>query len=90
MVNCMWGLQSGTMLAIEPGLYFNDFVIRKTPSNIKKFINHKMISECVRAQIGGVRIEDVIQVTKNGCKVLTDFIPKEIHELERLKISIKN
>ena len=79
-------LQSGSMLAIEPGLYFNDYVIRKIPTDIKKFINHKMVSECIKAQIGGIRIEDVVQVTKNGCKVLTDFVPKEIHDLERLRI----
>lgn len=30
----------------------------------------------------GVRIEDTIALTKDGAKILTDLVPREIHEIE--------
>ncbi|HOD53204.1 MAG TPA: Xaa-Pro aminopeptidase [Candidatus Cloacimonadota bacterium] len=38
----------------------------------------------------GVRIEDDVLVTSNGHKVLSDFIPKEIDELEKLLAEYKS
>jgi Xaa-Pro aminopeptidase len=35
----------------------------------------------------GVRIEDNILVTNNGCKVLTSHVPKEVEEIEALRSS---
>ncbi|MBO4360604.1 MAG: aminopeptidase P N-terminal domain-containing protein [Eubacteriaceae bacterium] len=32
----------------------------------------------------GIRIEDDLLITEDGCRVLTDFIPKEIEEIEAL------
>jgi len=32
----------------------------------------------------GIRIEDTILITKEGCEVLTKNVPKEIHEIENL------
>jgi len=34
---------------------------------------------------GGIRIEDDVLVTKNGCKVLTKDLPKSIKEIESFK-----
>ncbi|MEP7146001.1 MAG: aminopeptidase P family protein [bacterium] len=60
-------LKQGNVLTIEPGLYF--------PKNTKgiplKF--HGI----------GVRIEDDILVTRNGCENLTKIVPKETIEIER-------
>ena len=32
----------------------------------------------------GIRIEDTVLITKDGCEVLTEDVPKEIHEIEKL------
>ena len=32
----------------------------------------------------GVRIEDTVLITKEGCEVLTKDVPKEIEEVEKL------
>jgi Xaa-Pro aminopeptidase len=32
----------------------------------------------------GIRIEDTVLITKDGCEVLTKAIPKEIEEIESL------
>jgi Xaa-Pro aminopeptidase len=33
----------------------------------------------------GIRIEDTVLVTKDGCEVLTKDVPKELREIERLR-----
>ena len=32
----------------------------------------------------GIRIEDTVLITKDGCEVLTKGVPKELEEIERL------
>jgi Xaa-Pro aminopeptidase len=38
----------------------------------------------------GIRIEDTVLITKDGCDVLTKDVPKEIDEIEKLMGSHKN
>jgi Xaa-Pro aminopeptidase len=38
----------------------------------------------------GIRIEDTILITKNGCEVLSKGVPKEIDEIEKLMAKYKN
>ena len=61
-------LEEGMVLTIEPGLYI-------APDD-------HTVSEKWRGI--GIRIEDDVVVTKNGCKVLTSGVVKEIAEIERL------
>lgn len=68
-------LKEGMVITIEPGIYFNkelktDIMINK--KELKKYFD-----------IGGIRIEDTILVTKNGSKILNN-ITKEIKGLEKL------
>jgi len=37
----------------------------------------------------GIRIEDTVLITRDGCEVLTKGVPKEIDEIERLLASKK-
>jgi len=60
--------EPGMTLTVEPGLYLSP----KTKGLAKKWWNT------------GIRIEDDVLVTKNGCEVLTRDVPKEIDEVEAL------
>lgn len=61
-------LQAGMVFTIEPGLYF-------APDNLA-------IDECWRGI--GIRIEDDVLVTEQGCEVLSHAVPKRISDLEAL------
>ncbi|MFC2093307.1 aminopeptidase P family protein [Bacteroidota bacterium] len=61
-------LKPGNIITIEPGLYFPD--------------DAKGIPKKFRGI--GIRIEDDVLVTKNGCKVLSKNLPKEVNEIENL------
>lgn len=61
-------LQEGWVITNEPGLY-GEFEIT---------INEKKYKQSI-----GIRIEDNLLITKNGCQNLTKSIPKEIVELEK-------
>ena len=65
--------QPGMVMTIEPGLYVADDTKDVSP-----------------AYLGiGVRIEDDILITEDGCEVLTEGVPKEIEEVEALVQSTK-
>jgi Xaa-Pro aminopeptidase len=60
-------LEAGMVLTVEPGLYFQ----RDDLTVPEKFRGI------------GVRIEDDVLVTKGGCRILSDHIPRETKEVER-------
>ena len=61
-------LRAGMVLTVEPGLYFSP--------------RDRSVPERYRGI--GVRIEDDVLVTRSGCRVLTEAVPKELREVERL------
>jgi Xaa-Pro aminopeptidase len=61
-------LEPGMALTVEPGLYIG-------PDNTG-------VDEKWRGI--GIRIEDDVVVTKDGCRVLTSGVPKEVEEIEAL------
>jgi Xaa-Pro aminopeptidase len=65
-------LEPGMALTIEPGIY----VAPGTPGVPKKY--HGI----------GIRIEDDVVVTRDGCEVLTDGVPKAPLEIERLMAAV--
>lgn len=58
----------GNVITVEPGLYLP--------------LDSKEIPQKYRGI--GVRIEDDVLVTKTGCEVLSDSLPKEVYEIEYL------
>ncbi|MCY4418013.1 MAG: aminopeptidase P N-terminal domain-containing protein [Chloroflexi bacterium] len=61
-------LRPGMVLTIEPGLYFGPQA-KQTPEEYRGI---------------GIRIEDDVLVTEDGCRVLSEAIPKEPDELEAI------
>lgn len=61
-------LEPGMVMTIEPGIYI-------APDN----------NEVPRKWRGmGIRIEDNVLVTRDGCAILTDQVPREVEEIEAL------
>ena len=61
-------LEEGMVLTVEPGIYVS-------PDNTKVAKKWRGI---------GIRIEDDVVVTKDGCEVLTADVPKGVEEIEAL------
>ena len=61
-------LRPGMVLTVEPGLYFGQQA-KQTPEPYRGI---------------GIRIEDDVLVTEDGCRVLSEGIPKEPEELEQI------
>jgi len=61
-------LEPGMVLTVEPGIYLP----AGTKGLAKRWWNI------------GIRIEDDVAVTENGCEVLTAALPKEVDDIERL------
>jgi len=64
-------LEPGMVLTVEPGLYIAP--------------NAKGVAKKWRGI--GIRIEDDVLVTKEGCQVLTEHVPKHADEIEQLMAS---
>ncbi|RYP53492.1 hypothetical protein DL768_001529 [Monosporascus sp. mg162] len=76
-------LPAGSVITVEPGIYFCEFIIRpylKDPKHAQ-FIDEKVLDEFW--DVGGIRIEDNILITKDGSINLTDVV-KDPEELEKI------
>ncbi|MCQ2112184.1 MAG: aminopeptidase P family protein [Bacteroidaceae bacterium] len=82
-LRCGRRIQPGWILTDEPGIYFIPALIDKWKAEKKftEFINYDLL-ESYR-DFGGIRIEDDILITNNGCRVLGEkMIPYHIADLE--------
>lgn len=77
-------LQPGFVVTNEPGIYFIPELIDlwKSENKFPEFINYDKVDEY--RDFGGIRIEDDILVTEDGCRVLGKPIPKTVEEIENL------
>jgi len=77
-------LEPGFVITVEPGLYFIGELIDRCKAEQKyaPYIDYDTVEKY--RDFGGVRIEDDVLVTKDGCRVLGRKIPKSIEEVEAL------
>ncbi|KAH9906406.1 peptidase M24, structural domain-containing protein [Xylariomycetidae sp. FL2044] len=76
-------LPAGSVITVEPGVYFCEFIIRPYLQDPKhsKFIDENVLNNYW--DVGGVRIEDNLLITKDGSVNLTDAV-KDPDELEKI------
>ncbi|KAL5962245.1 Xaa-Pro dipeptidase [Taenia solium] len=69
------------VLTVEPGCYFIERLIKKAQSSpeLSQFLIPGAIDRF--ADFGGVRIEEDVLVTDDGCEVLSD-VPRTVEEIE--------
>ena len=72
------------MITVEPGVYFCRFIIEPQLKNPKhaQFINREVLDRYW--EVGGVRLEDDILITENGYENMTDELPRNLDEVEKL------
>ncbi|MCD4793253.1 MAG: aminopeptidase P family protein [Bacteroidales bacterium] len=77
-------LEPGFVITVEPGIYFIPALIDiwKKEKKHTNFINYDKVEEY--RGFGGIRIEDDILITEDGCRVLGKPIPKTVKEIEDL------
>lgn len=76
-------LPAGSVITVEPGIYFCNFIIEpflKDPKH-SKYINADVLEKYW--DVGGVRIEDNLVITKDGTYNLTTA-PKKPEEMEKI------
>ncbi|MDK2909245.1 MAG: Xaa-Pro aminopeptidase [Bacteroidales bacterium] len=75
-------LQPGHVITVEPGIYFIPALIWqwKEQNLHTDFINYSEVEKYI--DFGGIRIEDDILITPDGCRVLGTPIPKSVADVE--------
>ncbi|MGC8866225.1 MAG: M24 family metallopeptidase, partial [Bacteroidales bacterium] len=75
-------LRPGHVITVEPGIYFIPALIRqwKEEGLHTEFINYAELEKLIN--FGGIRIEDDILITPDGCRVLGKPIPKSVADVE--------
>jgi len=77
--------EPGYVLTVEPGIYFMSELIDfwRGDNKFRQFINYDKVDKY--KGFGGIRIEDNVLVTKDGCRVLgRQSIPKTVDEVENV------
>jgi len=75
-------LEPGFVITVEPGIYFIPALIDQWLSEGRhaEFIDYEKVD--AYRNFGGIRIEDDVLITDDGCRVLGPGIPKTVAEIE--------
>ena len=75
-------LEKDMVLSDEPGIYFIPYLLEKgfNDDNVKQYFNQEEIKKYY--EFGGVRIEDDILITEDGCINLTEGMPRTVEQIE--------
>lgn len=78
-------LQEDFVLTVEPGLYFNPFLIdeRRAEGKYLDFVNYDAVEQF--KTFGGIRVEEDFVITKTGSKLLGEPLAKTVEEIEALR-----
>ena len=74
-------LEEGMVVTVEPGCYFAPQLMEEHGVWTSEYVNKEKLREYIG--VGGVRLEDDVVVTANGCENLTT-VPRERAEVEAL------
>ena len=77
-------MRENMTLTVEPGCYFIDHLIDaalEESSPLKQHLNASILNEF--RGFGGVRLEDVVAITRDGCENFT-ICPRTVEEVERV------
>jgi Xaa-Pro aminopeptidase len=76
-------LQPGFVMTVEPGLYFIPQLIDMwgAEKRFAEFIDYAAVERFRHA--GGIRVEDDVVVTEDGCRILGRPIPLSMDDVER-------
>ncbi len=75
-------LEPGFVITVEPGLYFNHILFDEWEAAglFKDFINYDQLKRYLG--FGGVRVEEDVLITPDGCRILGEMLPKTAHDIE--------
>ncbi len=75
-------LEPGHVITVEPGIYFIPALIDqwRAEGRHAEFIDYDRVEDF--KGFGGIRIEDDVLITEDGCRVLGHGIPKTVDEVE--------